>query len=116
MLAARIEQAGCYEPLLKPVPGRGGPYYAECFDFAPGASREEVRSFFTDRAAGHTNLTLILLLDRIGKLGPDPRGLAFWELPRFGALEAVARELDAVDGPVRLLRCGVYADFGRETL
>ena len=42
-LAARIDAAGCYEPLLDPVPGDGGPYYAEFFEPAAGASRDEVQ-------------------------------------------------------------------------
>ncbi len=41
-LAGRIDRAGCYEPLLEPVRGSMGRYYAEWFDLAPGASREGV--------------------------------------------------------------------------
>jgi hypothetical protein len=116
MLAARIDQAGCYEPMREPVAGRAGPYYAEFFDFAAGAGRDEVARFFDERAARHGALTLCVLLDRVGRLGPDPRGIAVWELPSFAALEGIVRELDDVDRPITLLRTGLYAEFGRETL
>ena len=42
-LAARIDTAGCYEPLLEPVQGRDGLYYGEYLDFAPGVGRDELR-------------------------------------------------------------------------
>jgi hypothetical protein len=114
-LAARIDRAGCYEPLLPPIKRRGALYYAEYFDFSPGASREDVRASYEQRAARRVDLELNLLVDRIGRLGPDPRGLAVWSLPGWEPLEALARELDG-GGPVRLVEGGLYRDLGRETL
>lgn len=115
-LAARIDLAGCYEPLREPVPGRGGPYYAEFFEPAATASPEEVGSFFEDRLARHGDLDLNLLVQRIGRLGPDPRGLAIWSLPSYGALDEIAQELDGGDGPVVLVNSALYADLGNEIL
>lgn len=115
-LAARIDAAGCYEPLLEPVAGNGGPYYAEYFEPASGASREDVRAFYTARREQHPALTLNLLVERIGKLGPLPGGLAIWTLPSFADLDGIARELEQVESPIRLSNAGVYADFGREIL
>lgn len=115
-LAARIDTAGCYEPLLEPVPGERGPYYGEYFDFSPGATREEVRAFFEERRGRHGELELNLVVDRIGKLGPDPRGFAVWRAPTFGALEEIARELDREDGPIRLVQAALYENLGQETL
>ncbi len=115
-VAARIDRAGCYEPLLEPVPAKRGPYYAEYFDFAPGASREEVTAFFSERQRQHSDLELNLLLDRIGRLGPDPRGLAFWSLPSYRSLAGIARELDGVAEPITLVTAGLYADLGKEIL
>ena len=48
-LAARIDTAGSYEPLLEPVEGRDGLYYGEYLDFAPGVGRDEVAAFFSQR-------------------------------------------------------------------
>ncbi len=114
-LAARIDVAGCYRPLLEPEPGGGGPYYAEYLDFADGVAPDEVAQLFRERAGRHPSLTLKLLVDRIGGLGPDPRGLAFWELPGYGSLEEIAHDLDD-GGPVRRVKTGVYVDLGKEIL
>lgn len=115
-LAARIDKAGCYEPLLEPVPGRGGLYYAEFLEVAAGAEHADVRAFFEARRTRWETLTLNLLADRIGQLGPDPRLVAFWTLPSWEALDGIARELDGVESPVRLVEGAVYRDFGTETL
>jgi hypothetical protein len=115
-LAARIDKAGCYEPLLEPIPAAKGPFYAEYLDFAPEATRDEVRAFFENRGARHDELELCLLVDRIGKLGPDPRCLAIWRTPGFAALEAIARELDGAEAPVRLVEAGLYEAIGEEIL
>ena len=115
-LAARIERAGCYEPLVEPIPSRGRVYYGEYLDFAPGATRDDVRSFFEARRVREDGLELNLLVDRIGKLGPEPRCLAFWSASSYGDLEAVARELDSVAEPARLVQAGLYADLGEEIL
>ena len=127
---ARIERAGCYEPLLAPIrqPALGGGaqrsdaspraenriYYAEFF--APLGKRDEIRELYAKRAASHSDLTLALCAIRIGKLAPDPGGLAVWTLPSYGALAAIARDLDGVMEPVRLETAGVYNDVGREIL
>jgi hypothetical protein len=113
---ARIDVAGFYEPLLEPVAGSGPVYYAEFFDLAPAASREDATSFFRERAERQPHRVLNLAADRIGKLGPDPRGVAFWQLPSFDDLDGIAVELDGVETPIRLVRAGVYADIGREVL
>jgi len=109
----RIGVAGLYEPLLEPVPGTGPLYYAEFFDLS---SRDDARALYERRAREHPELVLVLVADRIGKLGPDPRGVAFWQLPGYDAIEPVAVELDGVETPVELVRAGLYADIGREIL
>jgi hypothetical protein len=114
--AARIDTAGCYEPLLEPVQGRDGLYYAEYLDFAPDVSREQVASFFAGRRDRRAGLTLNLLCDRIGGLAPDPRCLAFWTLPGWDALDEVVRDLDGLETPVRLVHGALYRDLGAETL
>jgi hypothetical protein len=115
-LGARIDKAGCYDPLLPPVKGRGALYYAEYFDFADGASRDDVQAFYEARRDRHGELELNLLVDRIGYLGPDPRGLAVWSMTSWESLDAIARELDAGGGPVLLQTGGLYRDLGEETL
>ena len=121
---AQIERAGCYDALLEPVrqPSRGTEqraatpriYYAEFFE--PVGSHDEIRELYSKRAASHAELTLALCIARIGKLAPDPGGLAVWTLPSYAALAAIARELDDTLEPVRLATAGVYNDVGREIL
>ncbi|MCY3787157.1 MAG: hypothetical protein OXH63_00055 [Gemmatimonadetes bacterium] len=111
---ARINVAGCYDPLLEPVPARNGTYYAEFF--AAHDTADAVRSFYQSRAKQHPEFTLNLLVQRIGKLAPEPGGLAVWTIPDFAALDSVATELDGVNAPIRLFAAGTYADFGREIL
>ncbi len=115
-LAARIERGGSYDALLEPVPVDTERCYLEFFDFAEGAGRDEVRAAYEERASDHGDLKLNVLLDRIGRLGPEPRGIAVWGLPSWAALEEIARDLDAGDGPVRLVDAGMYSEFGKETL
>ena len=52
-LAARIDRAGCYEPLLEPLAGSKGRYYAEWIDFAPDATRHDVSHYYGQRRAAH---------------------------------------------------------------
>lgn len=113
-LAARMDAAGCYEPLIEPRAGTTGRYYAEYFDFVPDASREDVKAFYLARAGRHSELELSLLVDRLGTLGPDPRGLAVWSCTAWGDLDALVRELDGGEAPVRDVRGALYADLGHE--
>jgi len=112
----RIDVAGFYEPFLDPVRGSGPVYYAEYFDWAADATVGGVRSFFEKRRSAHSGLVLNLAADRIGKLGPDPRGVAVWQLPSYRDLEAGAGEVAGPSGPIAVERVGVYADIGQEIL
>jgi hypothetical protein len=111
---ARIDRAGCYDALLDPKPARGGIYYLEFFE--PAGSRDEIRELYARRAASHSDLTLALCLVGIGKLAPEPGGLAVWTLPSFAALATIATDLDDATLPVRLMTAGVYNDIGKEIL
>jgi hypothetical protein len=126
---AWIERAGCYEPLLTPrrrpatsasaepsagSDRRGDVYYAEFFE--PVGSRDAIRELYSRRAASHPSLALALCVTRIGKLAPNPGGLAIWILPSYGHLGAIAPDLDGMAEPVRLTTVGVYNDVGKEIL
>ncbi len=115
-LGAQIDKAGCYEPLLEPVLLRNGLYYAEYFDFSAGATRDDVRTYFEERRSRREGIELGLVCDRIGHLGPDPRGIAVWNAGDWDNLDGIVRDLDGVEEPVRLVTAGLYRDLGRETL
>jgi hypothetical protein len=114
-LAARIDRAGCYEPLIEPQAPARERFYAEFFDWRPGAERDAVVAHFEERSSRADEAELCVLLDRIGHLAPDPRGLAIWALPAWSALDGIARD-EADDGPVRTVTAGLYSVVGRETL
>lgn len=112
----RIDEAGCFVPLREPVVARGGRYYAEFFDVAEERTRDDVATWFGERLDAHDGFTLHLVADRIGHLGPDPRGLAVWGIPGYAELGRIAEELDGVTDPIRVVRAGLYADIGDEIL
>src|SRR5262249_48739165 len=101
-------------PLREPIRARGGIYYAEYF--RPTSRPTEIQNFFDERVRRHPSLTLNLLVQRIGRLGPEPGGLAVWTIPRFAALAPIAAELEGVQAPVELVTAGTYVDVGQEIL
>lgn len=116
-LAARIDRAGCYEPILDPEPvGERERHYMEFLDIEPGASRDAVAEYYQERRGRFPDLRLHLLIDAIGLLAPAPRTLALWSTPTWGRLDAIARDLPGRDAPVTLRDAAFYSTFGRETL
>jgi len=111
---ARIDIAGCYRPLMPPKPSRNGIYYAEFF--RAGAGPQEIRAMYEDRARRHQDLTLNLLVQRIGGLAPDPGGLALWTVPSFSIVESIATEFQADGQTLTPVTAGTYVDIGREIL
>ena len=74
------------------------------------------RAWYEERRAAHPEADLNLLIDRIGLLGPDPRGLAVWGIGSWGAAEPIARETVTAGTPIRPVTSSLYADFGEEQL
>jgi hypothetical protein len=114
-VAARISHAGLYDPLREPVKPDSSRYYVEYFDALPETSGGEIAGWYAARAEAHPESRLSLLADRIGSLGPDPRGLAIWTLPSYSRLEPLAREAVA-DAPVTIVQASLYADIGDEVV
>jgi hypothetical protein len=111
---ARIDVAGCYDELSEPVPARNGLYYIEFF--RPTASGEQIRRWYEDRGKALPEFCLNLVGLRIGRLGPEPGGVAVWTVPGFGSLPRIVRQLDGLASPVELATAGLYADTGSEIL
>jgi hypothetical protein len=91
-----------------------GIYYLEMF--RPVKPATAIRRFFEERAPIHQSFTLNLLVQRLGRLAPDPGGLAIWTLPDFASLGEIAQELDGVSEPIELVQTGVYVDVGQEVV
>lgn len=113
---AQIDVAGVYQPFFDTTAGTGPLYYAEFFDWGPGANSAAVARFFAERRERHADLVLNMAADRFGMLGPDPRGIAVWQSPSYAALEGIARELDQASSPISLVRAGLYAEIGTEVV
>lgn len=111
--AARIDRAGCYDALVEPVPGAGGPYYAEYFEPAADATDQDIRELY-ERRRSSNGLVLNLLARRIGRLGPDPSGIAVWSVGSYDRLDSLVRE--PAQHPIAMVDAGVYADIGAEIL
>lgn len=112
-LAARIERAGCYEPLLEPQRGTRRRYYAEWFERRPGASSEDVASYLSSRGAD-TGSDLNVAVERIGLMAPDPPGLAIWGVDSWAASGPLARAARSADAPIHAVTSSLYADIGLE--
>lgn len=111
---ARIDIAGCYRALLPPIPSRHGIYYTEFF--SADAAQQEIRPMYESRARQHPDLILNLLVHRIGKLAPDPGGLAIWTVPSFSRVGSIATDFDADGRTLTLVAAGTFVDIGREIL
>ena len=94
-LGARIDDAGCYEPLLDPVHRRDGLYVGEFVDFASGATRDDVRAFYeaTRAPLGH-RAEPALRPDRQARA--RSAGARRLDGRVVGTLDALSRELDGV--------------------
>ena len=113
LATSRIDRAGCYRPLLTPLPAAGGPYYLEHFAAPDDLDDESVMKRFVARTSGTKDVQLHLLARRIGRLAPDPGGIAIWSLSTFeqsNALEPTS------SGEIQVLDAGLYHDVGQEVL
>ncbi|MCC6626247.1 MAG: hypothetical protein IT340_02475 [Chloroflexi bacterium] len=111
---ARIDAAGCYLPLREPIAARHGVYYAEFF--RPTAGVPIIAGWYGERADRRPDQPLLLLATRIGRLAPEPGGIAIWRLPNLAALTGIATDLDGLTQPLELVAAGVYHDLGQEIL
>jgi hypothetical protein len=111
---ARADFAGCYDELTAPISACNGLYYVE--QFRPAAPAERIAQFYAGRAKMLPQFCLNLVCARIGRLAPEPGGLAVWTIPGYASLDQVARQLDGLTQPVELITAGLYRDIGQEIL
>jgi len=113
--AIHLCDAGCYDELITGPSISGGLQYIEYFKASPGADNATIEGSFRSRSNVHAEGKLNLLLNRIGKLGPDPGGMAIWTFPSYAALESISRDT-VIDNDIHLVTVGVYRGWGREIL
>jgi hypothetical protein len=113
-----VPMTGCFRPLVEPLSERnaydGGVYYGEFIDIADGVDGKVVAEIYEQRRAENPEIRLRLLCERFGHLGPEPRGMAFWQAPSYRSLEGLAEGIRDKPPGVRIATAGLYAAVGRE--
>ncbi|HYM99434.1 MAG TPA: hypothetical protein VET25_06800 [Aestuariivirgaceae bacterium] len=104
---------GCYDELIPTEQIGDGLYVLEFFAADDDISNSDIENEFTQRKERHNEARLVMLLRRIGLLGPDPGGIAGWRLDSASDLESFIR------APVRMRNvnrreAGLYRKFGKE--
>jgi hypothetical protein len=114
--AIHLQYGGCYDELFSSDSiDRGGLYCIEYFAAHSRVPDADIERHFRARAAHEKGGRLDFVLRRIGRLGPDPGGIAVWTFASYKALEPFERGRDD-DDPFRPTATGVYRWFGREVL
>jgi hypothetical protein len=110
--AIHIQRAGLYDELA-PAGGAGsGLYlveYCEPEEQAAGAALAAAMAVRASDAA-----SLVHLLRRVGRAGPDPALLAVWRADSYVALEPMLRR--RAPAMLGLATIGIYRPFGLEIL
>jgi hypothetical protein len=105
---------GCYDEIIPTEPIGDGLYVLEFFGAEESVRNEEIAEEFRQRKDGHSKARLVMLLRRIGLLGPDPGGIAGWRLDSARDLEPFVRAPAETRSVIRR-EAGLYRRFGRET-
>lgn len=112
--AIHLCDAGCYDELYTGPAINHGLQYIEYFK-APDGAGDMIAEAFEKRAEKYTNGTLNLVLQRIGRMGPDPGGMAIWTFPDYAALSPIVRDLE-IHKDIEILSMGAYRGWGKEIL
>ncbi len=113
--AIHLQHGGCYDELVVNAKAdRQALFIIEYFPVPSSVDSDDAVKHFKKRAKA-ASAKLDFLLRRIGRLGPEPSGLAVWSFPDYETLEPFERARDDAD-PFRPDRVGVYRWFGREVL
>jgi hypothetical protein len=104
---------GCYDEIIPTEKIGDGLYVLEFFATDDDIRNSDIENEFTQRKERHNEARLVMLLRRIGLLGPDPGGIAGWRLDSAMDLESFIR------APVRMRNvnrseAGLYRKFGKE--
>jgi len=110
--AIHIARAGLYDALQQDSDTRA-PLYVVEYCTAQGEDAE-ISAIFAKRGTRHADLRHILLLRRLGRLGPDPALISIWGAPSYAVAERLIRTADQPD--LDLVDAGIYRRFGEEVL
>ncbi len=114
--AIHLQYGGCYDELLTAPKVDGDKLF--CIEYFPAHTRlssEDLLRHYRARTEKQPKASLNFVLRRIGRLGPDPGGIAVWSFADYCDLEPFERARDD-DDPLRPAEIGVYRWFGKEIL
>jgi len=109
--AIHITRAGLYDVLRQESDARAPLYVVEYS--ALRGSPEEIRGLFAERGARQEEVRQIFLLQRLGRLGPDPGVISVWGVPSHAVAEQFIRTADQAN--LDLEDVGIYRRLGEET-
>lgn len=112
---ARIDRAGCYQPVGQPTAGSEGRFLVEWLS-CDGVTDEQLKLTFERRGQRHTGRTLRCLARPLGALAPGSRAFAVWGLASWGDAPALACDIPDIESGIRVVDAGLYADLGDEQL
>jgi hypothetical protein len=110
--AIHIQRAGLYDELAPAGEAAPGLYLIEYCEPDAKAEGAALRAAMADR--GSDAATLLHLLRRVGRAGPDPALLAVWRADSYVALEPMLRH--PPPAVIGLSAIGIYRPFGQEIL
>jgi hypothetical protein len=111
--AIHIQRAGLYDA-LRQDPDIRAPLYVVEYSDSGGAKSNRLQDIFAERSEQHRAVRHLLLLRRIGLLGPEPEVLSIWGAPSYAAAETFLRA--ATPGELKIADLGLYRPFGEEIL
>jgi hypothetical protein len=112
---ARIDRAGCYQPLGEPSVGTEGRFLIEWLRFGE-VDDSQCLEVFARRARRHPDRALRCLARPLGTLAPDQRGFAIWGLSTWADAEPLARDPTHPSEGITIVDASLYADLGDEQL
>lgn len=114
-LALDFYQFGMFDLVCGKQPAAGKLHIVEFFDVAALNPTALGRALETRRRRYDSNagINLTAVITRIGKIGPNPGGIAVWSADTYTAAEPLLRDMDGHDS-MHVADAGLYRVVGEE--
>jgi hypothetical protein len=110
--AVRFLRNGIYDEVIAADVLPSGLHLVELLD-GDGASADDLKRIFDERARAAPSGRLLFLLKRLGQMAPDPGSVALWTFESYAAAEPFLRSPPAAGG-LRIVSSGFYRRFGED--
>jgi hypothetical protein len=108
--ALNFLSSGLYDEIIGEGQVPSGLHLVEFFA-ADDIEADQLRSHFSRRAQDIRDGGLTYVINRLGRLAPDPGGMALWTFRSYVEAEPFLRRRHD-HGPVRMVAAGLYRNFG----